>query len=493
MKKNRVLLFFPELLANQRPLLVPLELLALTPSLKHQGLEVTILDERVESWSSETLRTALTDVLFVGISCRPGGQVGRSFIFADAIKSVFPEIPVVMGGWFPSIVPERVAAHPAIDYVITGEGEHPIARLADHLQNEIPVNGIPGVGFYRDHAFVYTPHERISRISEQLTPDYTIINLEPYLGEQRDLSYISSKGCDASCRFCAITCGYDRQWFPIPADRVIHDIRELVSFYQLKSIRFVDANFFCQEARVVEICKGLLDQSIKIRWRGAGRADQLLMFSDHTWEMIRASGCYEIEIGAESGSSEILREMDKGIELSQVESFVKKAAHHGIRVTLNYILGYPGERTAELWATTQAIHQFKQRFSNVNFAIYRFSPIPETVICSKLEDPTDWKSDPRLVEKSMIYRISGSQEWLDTETAHISNMLFYCYLPFSLRAMEGQQDRSFRGMFRAMLHKLAFYRVCHFRFQFPFEWWILRFGTRIGLFNRQRFRQWVCS
>jgi len=334
-----ILLFFPELLKNQTPLLPPLELMALVPGLKSARFSVEIWDQRVVPFSQKTLEEKLDGCRLVGISCRPGGQVLQSCRFARAVKEVAQDIPVLFGGWFPTNVPERVAAHPAVDYVITGEGETSVVQLAQALkENRDPVD-VPGLCRFHNGIFQKTPQNSPSGFKEQPSPDYSALNIADYIGPARELSYISSKGCDAECRFCAIRCQYDRGWFPLPADRVIEEVSDLARRYELKSIRFVDANVFGEEDRTVAILNGFKERGLRLQWRGAGRIDTLLAYKESSWEIIRDSGCYGLEAGVESGSDRVLDSMQKNLTLEQIREFAEKAAVYKIPVTYNFILG----------------------------------------------------------------------------------------------------------------------------------------------------------
>jgi len=490
--KNRIILFFPELLKHQTPLLVPLELLSLASGLKDQNLEITILDERLEHWDHTTLTQMLEDTILVGISCRPGGQVKRSFQFARAVKDANPTIPVVMGGWFPSIVPERTVNHPAVDYVIVGEGEQPLKTLIEHLRTGKSPAKIPGLGMMVNNQYDYVPYDPVSHISEYPMPDYSAIDLEKYLGPQRELSYISSKGCDNTCQFCAITCGYNELWYPLPAERVIKEIVELTRRWRLEKIRFVDANFFADEDRVASICKGMLQAELNIAWQAPGRVDQLLDYSDETWELIRTSGCDLIETGIESGSFRILEKMEKQIQPCQAMLLAEKLSRLNIRGVYNFILGYPGESRDDVRDTIVLAYDLRNQFPDSLFAIYRYSPIPITGQYEEICGPVPGFDQPLAVEDFQIYRMSKDQPWLSADLANLIDMLFYYYLPYSLRSPETAPD-TMSGKVKNILIRLARKRVETFYFKYPVEWWILQAGTRFKLLNPQRFRQWAQS
>jgi len=485
---DRVLLFFPQLLKNQEPLLVPLELMALVPGLKEAGFEVDIWDERIESVTPDKLRKRLKDAVLTGVSCRPGGQVPRAFRFASEIRKINQNIPIVFGGWFSSIFREKVTDHPAVDYVISGEGEDVLVTLASALRDGLDTSKIQAVLSKEfDNSSVVQPNPH--RFLDRPSPDYMHFDIEPYIGSPREITYISSKGCDAECRFCAIQCQYGQGWYPLPASRVIREISELARQFHLDQIRFVDANFFGDEKRTVSILEGIIQTEGLKGWRAAGRIDKLLEYSDFSWEIIRQSGCYEIEVGIESGSAPILNKMCKNLKKEMIDAFAEKTRKLDIAVTYNFILGYPGETPRDLHETIRKIYQLKNHSPKANFAIYRFSPIPNTELFLECDGDSWAGLPPETIEGSQIYRPISDQDWLEEETAKLVDMLFYCYLPFSLNSNHNGNS----GWLRSMLMNLSRYRINRFDFRFPLEWWILRSGTKMGILNPQRFKQWVCS
>ena len=50
------------------------------------------------------------------------------------LRQAAPEIPVVVGGYQATLVPEETIAHPAVDFACVGEGEIPLARLIARIQ-----------------------------------------------------------------------------------------------------------------------------------------------------------------------------------------------------------------------------------------------------------------------------------------------------------------------------------------------------------------------
>ena len=79
----------------------------------------------------------------------------------------------------------------------------------------------------------------------------------------------------------------------------------------LDAIQFYDNNFFLREDHTRELADRMAP--LKMRWWCEGRADIMMKYSDATFEAIRRAGCTMIFFGAESGSNENLKEMNKDL------------------------------------------------------------------------------------------------------------------------------------------------------------------------------------
>ncbi|MDD4072876.1 MAG: cobalamin-dependent protein, partial [Desulfobacterales bacterium] len=83
----------------------------------------------------------------IGISSLFTAYSAEALATAEAVKSVYPDIPVVLGGPHPTAMPESVMNCRAVDFVLRGEGEVSMAKLADALKNGRELTQIPGIVF----------------------------------------------------------------------------------------------------------------------------------------------------------------------------------------------------------------------------------------------------------------------------------------------------------------------------------------------------------
>jgi radical SAM superfamily enzyme YgiQ (UPF0313 family) len=90
---------------------------------------------------------------------------------------------------------------------------------------------------------------------------------------------------------------------------------------------------------------------------------------------MKRAGCYQIELGIESGNNEVLRRVRKGITVEQGLAAAQKVTKHGIELAAYFLIGFPFETEKNLQDTYRAIRQLRNR-STVILSI--FTPYPGT-------------------------------------------------------------------------------------------------------------------
>ncbi len=116
----------------------------------------------------------------------------------------------------------------------------------------------------------------------------------------------TSRGCPHGCSYCYNSVFNRRRWRAKSARRVLDEIEYIMSkFPHVKIIDPVDDNFFVDKKRVEDICNGMLDRQIKVKWRADCRFDYLSNYDKEFIELLQQSGCVELDFGGESGSERI--------------------------------------------------------------------------------------------------------------------------------------------------------------------------------------------
>ena len=101
--------------------------------------------------------------------------------------------------------------------------------------------------------------------------------------------------------------------------------------------------------RVIELSEAILENELKLRWSCYSRAN----LDFETLKLMKRAGAHILETGFESHSSEILKNIRKGITVSEAEEYVRNARKVGLEVIGAFITGLPGETVETIKDTTE--------------------------------------------------------------------------------------------------------------------------------------------
>src|SRR5262245_6644733 len=123
MSKKAVLLINPRICSG-RAVRMPLSLLSLGAVLEGK-YEYKIIDSNIDL---NPIRTALDTLAagtigLIGVSVMPGPQVATAIEISSALRAVHPTIPILWGGYFPTMYPDAAINAPYVDYLARGQGE----------------------------------------------------------------------------------------------------------------------------------------------------------------------------------------------------------------------------------------------------------------------------------------------------------------------------------------------------------------------------------
>ncbi len=482
MKKNRILLYFPRVIRQQKPLFPPLETLALGSALIARGFRVSILDQRLQDrwWAPGDLGDT-RDLLFVGISSRPGLQTLEGLRFARWLRRVSPDTPIVWGGWGPSAAPQVYARDPDVDFVVVGDADRLIVSLAETISDIDAARRLPGIAYAEESSSESTVHINhrvaLSDISTTVPMSYDLVDVQAYLDRGGTLGYLSSRGCSGECTFCAIKAIHHSNHTALPAQRVIDEVVALVRCYGVKRFSFLDVNFFDERDRALEIATGFVNHGLDLSWDAFARIDQFSVYSDDDLALLARGGCSLVSVGVETASQGQLDAIDKGLTIAETRRFVEKLAGSGIRICANIMFGLPGETREEFLATVELARWIRARNPCNSFAFYPFSPIPSTAAYGRVIGAEDDLLAMDIVDLglSTYYSPLAKMRWLDRNheqaiKAAVWTLFRHYFAPDDHRP----RALSFRGVKFGFLHAIARFRVERGLYALPLRWWARR-------------------
>jgi radical SAM superfamily enzyme YgiQ (UPF0313 family) len=274
-----------------------------------------------------------------------------------------PGLRLAVGGAHPSLSPERFLEAGA-DWVVRGEGERALARIAE---------GLEPVGLVQGHPLENPDDLPFPAVHQLPLQAYWSLRLGhgPVQGPYLNLS--TSRGCAHGCRFCATPALVRRRWRGLSAQRTV-DLLAWAVDGGVREFHFEDDNFTEDPARVHGICEGILSRGLELSFTlpSGVRSEHL---DGSTLRLLAAAGCRYLSLAPENGSPRLLRAMAKSIDLEALCQVAEQAVHCGIRVGCFLVVGFPGETALDRQATARLVDRLI-RLGVVDLSIFIWSPLP---------------------------------------------------------------------------------------------------------------------
>ncbi len=453
---------------------MPLEIMTLGVSLCDAGFEVQLIDERTEPDAVGIANVAVQGALFIGISARPGDQVDRSLELFDLLKEHHPGTPIVWGGWFPSTFPDACLKIENLDFVVQGGADTSLVELALRIRDaDGDVRGLKGVNARDGKNIVRNPRRPLENLAKTPRIPWALFPVHEYLTADGCINLYTSRGCPGRCRFCGVPSVFPGVWTGYEAERVVDDIETLHGMGG-RIFKVLDTDMFPDHERVREICRLLIQRDLNIRWIADVRIKDVIQFDSEMWDLLRRSGCAELETGGESGAEDLLDAMQKECTAGEIYDGVKVIVDHGIAARVNFILGLPNETKNLLNETLRLVHRIGLLGPKAKFQFYRFTPSPATRFGSETWHSKNSRHDGsvpvdvRALNGVPINHDKAPMFWLKKSDEARVKRFYYLHLPLAYYF----QDDGRKGIKRwglRLLMKLARARI---RFGFsslPFE------------------------
>src|SRR6185312_17021252 len=366
--KKKVLFFFPAFSSQEAT--APLAILALATPLERAGYEVRIIDSTITPNFQQQVISELEDSLCLAISLVTGPMIRETAQIAKAAKAVYPDKPVILGGWHPSLLPDQTLACPDVDAIVVGQGEEALVDMVRHIEAGESFKGIPGVAYKEDGKLVFNTPRALRPIRELPPKAYHLADFDAYerVCGRRWAMYTSSLACPFNCAYCTNEGLYGRKWNALEADQVVDEVTDLVSRYGLQLLWVVDDNFLVDRNRAVDIAEGLVRRGVKFDWSIQASTNLVTRFTVEELKLLRRAGLSQVSQGADSGSKKILHLMNKDFQkLETIYLAADMLSQAGIRPSFNMIFGFPGETEVERCESISLIMKICRRYPQAEF------------------------------------------------------------------------------------------------------------------------------
>ncbi len=302
-----------------------------------EGLEAVVYDEPVD---------------LVGITVMTA-RAPRAYFIADQFRE--RGVPVIMGGFHVSALPEEALAH--CDAVVQGEAE----GLIDRMLSDLAAGKLSGI--YR--------RQEPADMKNLPVPRYDLLNMSNYVGHLYPVQ--ATRGCPHQCDFCAVSAFYGRKHRKRPVADVIEDIKQAGPLMLI-----IDDNLTADREYALELFAAM--KPLK-KWWGA----QFDLAAANDTELVRAAsdaGCLFVYIGVETIDPENLQSSGKSVNLKvPAAEAIRNLKRHHVEPWVSMIVGFEHDDPG----TAQRIVDFCNHTRVSLLLLYILTPVPASPLRAALK------------------------------------------------------------------------------------------------------------
>ena len=375
----------------------PIGLAGLAAWLDRQGFETTLIDCYARPNSLQLIKNVLTEQrpAILGLSCTTSSFHDGARI-AELAKTILPGIITVVGGPHSSALKSKsLEGFPSLDFAVVGEGEETLAELASGgWENPAMVKGLvyrdtdgtPQFNGYRDKlidldSLPFPAYDKLAGYPEAY--------MLPIFNYPRtpNTSCVSSRGCPYSCSYCDRSV-FGKSFRFNSAEYMLEHARILKERFGVRHINFYDDNFTFNRKRIETFTSLLIDSGLGLTYNCAARAEHL---DEALLRQMKASGCWMISLGIESGDPTLLAQHRQRADLDLMRDKILLIKRAGIRMKGLLMIGLPGESETSVHRSMDYVYSLP--IDDLNLA--KFTPFPGSPIYENIRElgtfDEDWK------------------------------------------------------------------------------------------------------
>jgi len=357
-------------------------------------------------------------------------NIERIRMWARFAKGILPDLKVILGGPQATFMPgEALCQMEEVDFICRGEGELVMLGLARCLAGGGgDAIGVPGLSLLIDKI----PRETGPLMGRQDLDDYP----SPYLEGVIDLNakeqaiLFTSRGCPFGCLFCYTPEASGRKIRFHSLDRVLDEIHYLRK-RGIERFWFADPNFSFSRERLEMLLDAIATRAPGVSFWCQTRYD---LVDKKLLELLKKAGAHTVAYGLESGDQDVLRAVNKRLNLDKLREVIAKSHEAGLNVELFTLFGLPGETFPKALKTlnfvkenqvaiqgnsiSQQLHLFFGTPIERDPASYGIRPLPWTrpaylSVCRDFETDSMSKDDIR--KMSLIWYLNRQEFMEDVE------------------------------------------------------------------------------
>ena len=320
--------------------------------LKFEKSLVDKIHKLIDSWVDKLLEL---NPRFIGLGVFSVDSRKACEILLEKLQAKNHNSKVLIGGMglgMPGETAEWIdSVRNKTDYYIMGEGELALENL---LKGNYSFKGINGKA------------EQIKDLSSLGVADYKDYYLDSYETFYKDKKVVQitgSRGCVRNCTFCDINTHWPSfTWRS--SESIINEIKRTYETHGIRDFFFTDSLINGNLKVYMQMVEGLAQFNYKtnanITWGGQCIVRKNKSLNKDYYPLTRDSGAYNLALGIESGSNDVLLHMKKGVTREDLDEYMENFDLHDITCSYQMIIGYPTETEKDFQETLDLFYDHQK-------------------------------------------------------------------------------------------------------------------------------------
>ncbi len=327
------------------------------------GLMLSIFEKRIEEEKPDT----------VGFSIPFPGCLYAALRCCQWLREHYPNVKIEMGGGFVNTELRSLSdlkIFDYIDYLTFDDGELPMERLLLYLDGKLSADQLVRCAYRKDGKIIFSGNDAENIPFDQLSaPDYTGLKHNLYFSLSEMLNpmhrlwtngkwnkLMMAHGCYwAKCAFCDTTLDYICRYDAPKAATVVDRMEQVMAQTGISGFHFVDEALPPRLLR--EVSEEIIRRKLVVSFWGNIRFDK--SYTPELCQLLAQAGCIAVSGGLEVASDRLLKLMNKGVSVEQVQSATRNLTDAGIMVHAYLMYGFPTETFKE---TLDALRNVRDMF-----------------------------------------------------------------------------------------------------------------------------------
>lgn len=390
----------------------------LAASVRKAGFTVEIIDASASLLTEKEITAKIRQKkpAVVGITVTtPTTPAVYSLI--QKIKKIKKPPEIVIGGPHVSALPQSVRWMGA-RYGFIGEAERGFVKLLNYLlKNKGSLKKIEGLVWVNEGRVLANPNAPIMDLDSLPFPARDLMENDRYFSpvhSGRITSMLSSRGCPFDCTYCSRP-AIGRHLRLRSPENIVQEMKEVVNRLNIVYIEFVDDILTLDKKRMIEVCRQILKENLKVNWGGQTRADQV---DFDLLRKMKAAGCQKISFGVETGVEEVRYRLNKRISNERYLKAFRWCRQLGIETNAFVMFGHPQEGWPEMEQSIAFTKKLDPDYAAFYITtIFPGSSLGEMALLEERIRPRIWQ-DYMLKKASLPAYIPEGLTMIDLERIH---------------------------------------------------------------------------